>query len=693
MTNLAKSTIKDNNSVDDACIRGGSAKYLAHDIISQGWPVFPCDHDPESKKPLIANGLRGAFKSTRLVEEWWKRHPDAMVGVPTGGATGVFVLDIDIPGQVHGDDDGRIWFAEMEAEHGALPETRSVKTASGGRHLYFQHVEGVRNRRIAKGVDVRGQGGYVIAPGSVTETGEFYEWENPEAPIADAPRWLLDCILPREPQAAPTPATPYEHTRGDNTAYVEGAVEAEMRELASTPQGSRGYQLNASAFSMGQLVASGVLSRSEAERRLMEAAAANGVLAADGEREVQAKIRRGLEAGLKRPREIPERIDPHDDGTPPINVTRLFANGLKKGESKTAPPAANDDDPLPIVNPAEWQGKEVPARQWFIDGLVPDRQVTLTSGDGGVGKSLFWLQLAAASALSCETMGMRPAAGRVVYLGAEDEAEEFPRRLRDIAHAHHRQFEDLDSFRLIALADRDALLTMPDTKTGAMRPTALWHRVRAFIMEFRPRLIVLDTAADLFGGDEVKRSQVRQFVSMLRALAIEIDGAVVLLSHPSVSGMQSGTGLSGSTAWGNSVRSRLYLTKPKGDDADDAQRVLETMKNNYGKTGDKLKLRWQEGVFVVDDGTASPERGLLQKQHEKVFFKLLAAANLQGETWSPAKGRNYAPKMMTEKPGSEGIKQKQFEGAMHRLMDAGRIRVEMDGSPSRQRKSLIVVQE
>src|SRR5690606_40940583 len=70
---------------------------------------------------------------------------------------------------------------------------------------------------------------------------------------------------------------------------------------------------------------------------------------------------------------------------------------------------------------------------------------------------------------------------------------------------------------------------------------------------------VCSSDLDLFGGDEINRNQVRRFIGMLRALAIAFDTAVVLLSHPSVQGMQTGTGTSGSTAWNNSVRSRLYL--------------------------------------------------------------------------------------------------------------------------------------
>jgi len=89
----------------------------------------------------------------------------------------------------------------------------------------------------------------------------------------------------------------------------------------------------------------------------------------------------------------------------------------------------------------------------------------------------------------------------------------------------------------------------------------------------------IDTSADVFGGDEISRSQVRQFVGLLIGIALRNNCAVILLAHPSMSGMASGTGTSGSTGWHNSVRSRMYL---EGDDKDDDARTLKFKKSNYG---------------------------------------------------------------------------------------------------------------
>lgn len=364
-----------------------------------------------------------------------------------------------------------------------------------------------------------------------------------------------------------------------------------------------------------------------------------------------------------------------DDGAPKLHV-----DGIVEPITLCAP--------FPLVDPSEWHGTVAKTREWFLTGLIPHRQVTLLSGDGGMGKSLLGLQIGAASALAIKTLGLEPRPGRVLYLGAEDEAEEFHRRLDDICSAHGRSIGDLANLRILPLADQDAILSAPDPK-GNMHATPLWGCVDEFVKEWKPRLVVLDTAADLFGGDEIKRAQVRHFVAMLRAMAINRDCSVLLLAHPSVAGMASGSGYSGSTAWNNSVRSRLYLTIGEG-----GTRVLKTVKSNYGKTGGEIHLEWRDGVFVTyDPSEPSITDGLIASHDDKKFLAVLSKLNRNGMRPSPNKSPSYAPKLIARHPDGKGTRVHAMEQAMHRLLDAGKIKVVQEGPPSRRYARLIVSAE
>ncbi len=162
-----------------------AARYLA-----RGWSVLPLR--PGEKRPLIRwEGLQQARADDATLAQWFARWPDANVGIVTGEISNLIVLDVD-PG--HGGADS---LARLERRHGALPETVTAQTGGGGRHYYFAHPGGlVPNRAgLAQGVDLRGDGGYVVAPPSLHPSGARYAWLSGRAPQETAPaalpRWLL----------------------------------------------------------------------------------------------------------------------------------------------------------------------------------------------------------------------------------------------------------------------------------------------------------------------------------------------------------------------------------------------------------------------------------------------------------------------------------------------------------------------
>jgi RecA-family ATPase len=202
-------------------------------------------------------------------------------------------------------------------------------------------------------------------------------------------------------------------------------------------------------------------------------------------------------------------------------------------------------------------------------------------------------------------------------------------------------------------------------------------------------LIVVDPLTDAFAGKEIDRGHVRQFITIMRGLAIDTGSAVIMSSHPSVSGMTTGSGLSGSTAWHNSVRARMYLQAAPGDDA--TQRVLEVKKNNYGPVTAEILMRWRDGVYIVE-----PRQGTLQQLAaaqpvNDLFIKLLRRLTDQGRNVSDKTGTSYAPAAFAKQPEATEAKidKKAFAASMERLFMAGKIKVITEGPPSKQRTRLI----
>lgn len=172
----------------------------------RGWPVFPL----AGKVPVVKNGLNDATTDRRTIVEWWTRRPESNLGLTTGTAAGIWVLDLDTHSAA---ENGLESIDVLEAEHGPLPDTMIVRTGTGGLHLYWSMPEGVeiRNRqKVRPGVDVRGQGGYVVVPPSIhPETGVAYvvpaEFRRP---IAAAPEWLVKLVAPPKTAARLPPPAP-----------------------------------------------------------------------------------------------------------------------------------------------------------------------------------------------------------------------------------------------------------------------------------------------------------------------------------------------------------------------------------------------------------------------------------------------------------------------------------------------------
>jgi putative DNA primase/helicase len=273
-----------------------------------GLAVFPVP--PGTKKSHKCEKHSGAkWGMTRDVEEIrrdFTQWPDAGVGIPTGAVNGIVVVETDTKTGGHAHD-GELALQELETRHGPLPETLQAESPSGSVHRYFRHPgNGIKIRtsasEIGAGIDVRGDGGMVVAPPSVRHDGT-YRWRN-RNPIAPMPPWLIELTKNKPPLSISQRAAVKGPIEVSN-AYAAAALRSEIDALADIAPGSRNHALNRAAFSLHQLVAGGLLDGGEVERRLVDASIANGLIGDDGLPSIIATIRSGARAGLQHPRGRP----------------------------------------------------------------------------------------------------------------------------------------------------------------------------------------------------------------------------------------------------------------------------------------------------------------------------------------------------------------------------------------------------
>ena len=389
---------------------------------------------------------------------------------------------------------------------------------------------------------------------------------------------------------------------------------------------------------------------------------------------------------------------------PPAEDESIFGDRVF-GDPEALAKAREATAPLAHVSASSLVGVDPPPQEWLIEGLIPARQVTSLGGDGGNGKSLLALQLAVAKATGSTWLGRGSGKSeRVIFLTAEDELEELSRRLRaiDTYRAEGEPSAYSENLRLISLDGEDAVLASAGRKDGLLSTTSVYKRLWAALEDFPPNLLVLDTLADLFGGDEINRVHARQFIGFLRKIIKQFNCTILLLYHPSVNGMANRTGSAGNTAWNNSVRSRLYLDRVFSDDKrqneiDRDLRILTTKKANRAQAGGETKIRYLHGRYVLEAPHQKSE-GVKQREREcEIAFMTCLEKTI-------ASGRRVAPQSQTKDyfaplffkrnftEETEAWPENELQNAMNRLLAAGRIRVGVTPGPiSKQLSRLEIV--
>jgi hypothetical protein len=294
--------------------------FAAVRYANQGIGVFPLR--PRDKKPYgRTEGLKSATRDVETVRGWWSGRaalplkadetdrrpvtagPGANIGIATGAMAGFWVLDLD-------GEEAEAGLAALIAVHGPLPDTVEQSTGKG-RHLCFawNPAAPIRNSasKIGPKIDVRGEGGYIVAPPSIHPSGRQYAWTPGhapgETPFAAAPDWLVTLALPAQAPVQAARAHQRVVIEGRATRYGEACLSTAARMIATAPAGQQQDRLWGYACFIGSLVGGREIERDYAREALI---AAGEAMAPAGKpwlrKEIESHVERGLAKGEAHPR-------------------------------------------------------------------------------------------------------------------------------------------------------------------------------------------------------------------------------------------------------------------------------------------------------------------------------------------------------------------------------------------------------
>ncbi|WIT12249.1 AAA family ATPase [Paucibacter sediminis] len=306
-----------------------------------------------------------------------------------------------------------------------------------------------------------------------------------------------------------------------------------------------------------------------------------------------------------------------------------------------------------------------------LDGTgldIADRIHAAVRKAGGTGKSTLVLELAVSIALGHDAFGRSTKRGRVLVLSAEDPSGVLAYRLKAVARRRNVSFSDLGSWLRVEDATADPVLYAGDRTSRKGAPTARYQELAGLVQHGRFEVVIVDNASDTYAGDEIDRSQVRDFVRKLTAIVRPRGGAVLLLAHVSKGTSRAGRrpeddeGYSGSTAWHNSSRSRLFMFK-----VDEETIEIQHQKSNFGRLEPPMRLRWIEsgGLAAI---SMPPEGAQLE-----LLMACVAAALASGQRLAPSKQSGYAAvKMLKHRPEyPQGLDDKAAWGLLEKAEATG----------------------
>lgn len=518
----------------------------------RGWSVVPVR--PGEKMPAIPWArLQSTPADEMTIRSWFDAAPDMGVGLVQGRHVGTIVLDFDAS------SGGMETLASLEAK--GLPQSARAFTPGGGVHVVLTHpgVHVPTRKGVLPGMDVRGDGGFVVAAPSVHVNGRRYAWDvdaHPdESPLADVPAWLLASICgpvsasPDAPAAvtriaAPgTLGIPTERVVDGRETYMRDTIMAVMRDLRDS------------------------LGRLPTDAELIEAAWPQYSQRVDftrpgrGQHEFAAKIRytlararAGQIGGFSAEPEEPKPEEPRPTG---------------EAWDEAAPKAAK---PNPLwIDADAWDAATIPARPWVVPGYLMRGSVSVLSGQGAGGKSSLVVGWTVALATG-EAIGefAPPAPCIAVNYNVEDDQQEQLRRYSAGLLAVRKAPSDIAG-RVIRCGPRTiGTLFQRDPASGRVMATEAMDALETLCMETQADVLICDPLAELHNAEENDNTAMRGIVAAFRGLASRLGIAVMILHHDRKGNNAPGDmdRMRGASAITGAVRVMLTLTTMSQEEAD-----------------------------------------------------------------------------------------------------------------------------
>jgi hypothetical protein len=612
-----------------------------------------------------------------LLETWSNAYPGANIGVLTRECPSI---DIDHE-------------AAIELIKDFLPRTPCVKKGARGITLMYSQSasDPILRTRIFKNqsddgviLEVLANGRQTVIPPSIhPDTKRPYEWVV--SPWGNPPMALGACPLPPLSQKncddieaklrelglmRPPPVAGVERTSplGENEkeryrAYIQPKIDQRMAELESCDAGGRQNALNGLCMALAPYVQAGLVNEEWLLQKARTACVANGWIRTDGEGAFRRQFDKALRDGRDKP--LPDL-----DGAA---LSRLKAFPGAVSPMGAAPPGKkrysmgfDGDEALDL--PA-------PEPLWTIDGWIPHEQVSLLYGDGASGKTTLLMQLGVAAARGGSWLGLPVKQRRVLFVSGEDEVRDLRRRHAEVCRVQGRPARGMIKFvSLVSEPDVDSTYIAKSGVDEMSKILEGFDILKDEVVDGKYDMVILDPAMTLYAGNQNSAVSVYSFISLLRKhLAFECGCTVVIAAHPSTEGMKTGTGTSGSVAWNNACRARMYFSRME----DGETMKLELVKANRGRAGAKVLSKWVEGAFVTTS-LPTPAMAALNAVEGPacvLYMSLLAKRLDTGESNPPRDMPNVFAR--SREAREAGISKIALAQAQTDLLNAGAIEIVM----------------